>query len=202
VNNYVFARPDYGQPMVLDTFTGQAGNSLYLSGNKMNLYPQLADYQLVYCCNDFNLSTPNSEPGPATRRDARHDFPPVTYLPTEQLVQYMIGNVGAFPRDPMDQRYITSLTTGLIDPTPLDRPAADDGLRLNFSPAAMPVSPEDSDSDGIADHWEVLQGLDPSTPDHNGTELSLKLTGVEGYTNLECYLNWLSDLRVTGTGGP
>jgi len=32
--------------------------------------------------------------------------------------------------------------------------------------------------------------------DHNGAQLSKKFTGIEGYTNLECYLNELSDKIV------
>ncbi|MCX7853723.1 MAG: hypothetical protein N2383_13225, partial [Caldilineales bacterium] len=38
--------------------------------------------------------------------------------------------------------------------------------------------------------------------DHNGTELSVRFTGVTGYTNLECYLNWLADRLVSGTPTP
>jgi len=32
--------------------------------------------------------------------------------------------------------------------------------------------------------------------DHNGTSVSVAMTGVAGYTNLECYLNELAALRV------
>jgi hypothetical protein len=32
--------------------------------------------------------------------------------------------------------------------------------------------------------------------DHNGTAVSVSMTGVAGYTNLECYLNELAVLRV------
>jgi hypothetical protein len=36
-------------------------NSLYFSGNKLSLYPQLADFELFYCCNDFPTSYPNTD---------------------------------------------------------------------------------------------------------------------------------------------
>ncbi len=39
-------------------------------------------------------------------------------------------------------------------------------------------------------------GLNPLVDDRNGAQLSLPLTGVSGYTNLECYLNALADARV------
>jgi hypothetical protein len=47
--------------------------------------------------------------------------------------------------------------------------------------------------------WEIANGLNPNAQDHNGTQLSKKFTGVEGYTNLECYLNELSDKLVGST---
>ena len=48
----------------------------------------------------------------------------------------------------------------------------------------------------MPDDWERAHGLDPLVQDHNGTGLSVSMTGIAGYTNLECYLNELSDLRV------
>jgi hypothetical protein len=202
VNNYVVARSDYGQPMVISEFLNQSNNALYVSGNKMNLYPNFSDYELFYCCNDFNVSGPNTDLGIAQRRETRFDFPMTDYLPADQLVLYMIGNVGAFPRNPLDNRYINSLITNTIDPTPLDRPAADDALTLAYEPNREPEPPLDSDNDGMPDDWETAHGLNPNADDHNGTALSMQMTGVNGYTNLECYLNELADKVVTGTGGP
>ncbi|MCI0393715.1 MAG: hypothetical protein L0332_08840 [Chloroflexi bacterium] len=45
----------------------------------------------------------------------------------------------------------------------------------------------------MPDEWETQHGLNPTIQDHNGRELSASFTGREGYTNLECYLNWLAD---------
>jgi len=202
VNNYAFARPNYGQPLVLSEFLNQPGNSLYVSGNQMNLYPAFSDYQLFYCCNDFPTSAPNTDLGVAQRLTAPHDFPITAYIPTEQLVTYMIGNVGTFPRDPMDRRYINNLIGKKIDPTPLDRPGAEDALTLGFDSKKPPEPPVDSDNDGLPDAWETEHGLNPHVDDHNGTDLSMSMTGMAGYTNLECYINALSDSIVTGVGGP
>ena len=51
----------------------------------------------------------------------------------------------------------------------------------------------------MPDSWENTQGLNPNVKDHNGTQLSLKFTGIAGYTNLECYLNDLADRLVNGS---
>ncbi|MFN8398244.1 MAG: T9SS type A sorting domain-containing protein, partial [Bacteroidia bacterium] len=48
---------------------------------------------------------------------------------------------------------------------------------------------------------ENAHGLNPSMADHNGTTLSASITGVSGYTNLECYINCLADALVGG-GSP
>lgn len=49
----------------------------------------------------------------------------------------------------------------------------------------------DKDCDGMADEWELSNGLNPNdASDRNGTTLS-----VEGYTNLEVYLNSLVDME-------
>lgn len=202
VNNYAFARKGYGQPLALSEFLNQPGNTLYVSGNQMNLYPTLSDYELFYCCNDFPTAAPNTDLGVATRLDERLDFPITTYVPTDQLMAYMVGNVGAFPRDPLERRYVNSLIAKKIDPTPLDRPAANDALALAFDPSKPPVVPVDSDNDGMPDEWETAHGLNPHVDDHNGAELSVPMTGMAGYTNLECYLNGLADSLVTGVGGP
>lgn len=202
VNNYAAGRPGYTQPMVLWDFLGQPGNALYVSGNMMNLFPGWSDYQLFYCCNDFNAYGPNTDLGAAQRRENRHDFPPINYIPADQLTQYVIGSVGALPRDAMDTRYIQSVMTNTFDLTPLDTPGADDALTPDFDPDNAPAAPQDSDGDGMPDEWEAANGLDPNADDHNGVELSAKFTGVEGYTNVECYVNWLSDRLVSGAGAP
>lgn len=198
VNNYMRARGDFSHGMFLDAVITQPGNQLYFSGNQMNLYPQYADYQLVYCCNDFPAGAPNMDKGVATNRTTPHPFPPISYTTTNAVVPYMINTVGAFPRDPMDRRYISALRTDTVDARPRNVAGADDAFALNFDPANPPQPPEDTDIDGMPDGWEQAHGLNPLVQDQNGGELSLALTGVTGYTNLECYLNELSDRIVAG----
>jgi pectate lyase len=53
--------------------------------------------------------------------------------------------------------------------------------------------PLDSDGDGIPDWFEDAYALNRYVPDGNSTELSDSFTGVEGYTNIEVYLNYLID---------
>ena len=191
VNNLMYTAPDFTQAMLVDEFINQPQNQLYFAGNRMNLYPDYQDLQLVYCCNDFDQYHPSTLIPAATMRQVRHDFPPITYTPTEQLTQYMLENVGAFPRDPMDTRYMESLRSGVIPDVEHERAVADDALLVGFDPANPPTPPLDGDRDGMPDDWESAHGLDPNTPSHNGLDLS-----AEGYTNLEVYLNALAEQRV------
>jgi hypothetical protein len=191
INNRSVTRADFGEALMVDAVIDQPGNRLFFSGNVMDRYPGYRDLDLVYCCNDFALYHPNTEPPAAQMLAERHPFPPITTTPPDALIDYMLANVGAFPRDPMDRRLLAPLASGIIDPTPRDRPAADDAFDLDFDPANPPPYPTDSDGDGMPDDWERAHGLDPALPDHNGFGLS-----PEGYTNLEVYLNELADLRV------
>ena len=89
---------------------------------------------------------------------------------------------------------------GVIANTPYDTPLANDTFDLDFAPLNPPLAPVDSDADGMPDAFELryaVYGLNPNLADNNGTSLSLPLTGVAGYSNLEVYLNLLAD-RFTG----
>jgi len=99
----------------------------------------------------------------------------------------------------MDRRLMSFLGKGIIDTNPVD--SVDyyhDAYLLDFNPSNPPLSPIDTDNDGMPDYWEIAHGLNPLVKDHNGTSLSVAITGVAGYTNIECYLNCLSDFLVTG----
>ena len=56
----------------------------------------------------------------------------------------------------------------------------------------------DSDHDGMPDEWESLHGLNPNNPeDRNGMQLSM-----EGYTNLEMYLDELANDKLIWNENP
>lgn len=174
----------------------QPENRFYLEGNRLSRWPGLADYQLVYCCNDFDAAAlaqgmpyPDPAAPPAFSAASPLPFPPLTYSPGgEALVDALRADVGAFPRDPMDRRLLAPLATRTFDPADPSTNPADDALSLDFTVA--PAPPPDADADGIPDGWETANGLDPTgAADASLTTLSVSKLGVDGYTNLEVYLH-------------
>lgn len=195
IGNYMRTRDDFRQGMIEKTILFD-GFSLYVSDNRMSLYPDYSDYQIVYGNTDFFRHHPNTEVGDAIRLQQRHPYAPVSYTSSDGLINYMIDNVGAFPRDAMDRRLIGSLERNEIDPTHRGVRPANDGHLFDW--ITPPIPPLDSDDDGMPDWWELHNGLNPLVQDHNGKGLSVKYTGIVGYDNLECYLNRLSDHYVEG----
>ncbi|MEZ4405535.1 MAG: right-handed parallel beta-helix repeat-containing protein [Polyangiales bacterium] len=194
VGNVSYARSNYAYGLIW--FRNPTGRSTaFFDDNHSNLYPSRTDWQFNWCCNDFRGSAPPAA-RPSWGRAERHPFDDVQYIPASELRQHMVDNVGAFPRDPMDTRLMEAVANESITMTAANRNPAGDALRLPFT--TPPPAPVDTDNDGMPDEWELRYGLDPRAQDHNGTELSVYLTGAEGYTNLECYLAWLSDERISG----
>lgn len=197
VNNYGMSRPNYCEAMFLNTFLSMAQNDLFVSGNLHNRYPSYSDYELFNCCSDFCTSGgPNTDLGQASLLSNRNNFPAITYTNTLDLPNYMVSNVGAFPRFPHETRLMNAVAQNTFASADLSVNAVDDILDL---PAFNQVAPSDSDGDGMPDYWETAHGLNASVSDHNGTTLSQSITGVSGYTNLECYLNCLADALVSGS---
>ncbi len=50
----------------------------------------------------------------------------------------------------------------------------------------------------MPDYWEDSHSLNPNQQDHNGSQLSQQIFGIQGYTNLECYMHCLSDFVING----
>lgn len=204
VNNLAVARSGYGGAMFHHPLLDHPENELYADGNNMNLYPDYTDYELFYCCNDFNLYNPNTDLGTAVKRSSRFNYPAITYTPTTGLRADILEKSGAFNafspanRDSMNRRLFKFLQMNSIDPQPVNGiDYYHDAYLLDYTTA--PAAPADSDNDGMPDSWETAHGLNPNLQDHNGTGLSVGLTGIAGYTNIECYLNQLSDMLTSST---
>ena len=198
VNNYFRTGTSFPYGMFDDQILRNPVNQLYLSGNKMSLYPTRTDYELFYCCNDYAALTSGDVSSlvaqqQAQKRSTRHPFPTITYTPTDQLRTVLLNTAGAWPRDPMDTRLMQNIATNTISAAPIETNPAGDALRPAFSGSA-PSAPPDTDSDGMPDAWEIAKGLNPTVANTNATTLSNL-----GYTDLEVYLQELSASRVNGT---
>ena len=194
VNNLFRTANGFQYGMFDDQILNVARNELFVSGNKMNLYPLRSDYQLFYCCNDYPAeSSPDSTSRRAQARTTRHPFPTITYTPTDQLRVVLLNTAGAWPRDPMDTRLMSFVAADTLSGAPTDTNPAGDALLPAFTGPA-PAAPTDTDSDGMPDAWEITKGTNPNVANTNARTLS-----SVGYTDLEVYLNELSTSRITGS---
>lgn len=190
VGNRYVVRGGFAYGMFLSDLLAVSANQLYLSDNRMSIYPNYADYQLFYCCNDYPANAPNTDTGSAQRRSLRHPYPTVSYRAGDTLAATLPAAAGALPHDPLERRWQSAAQAGLPVAADYGTPQADDTFDLDFAASAPPAAPADSDHDGVPDSFELAQGLNPADPtDRNGTGLSLACTGASGYTNLECWLH-------------
>ena len=116
VGNYMRTNNDHRAGMITTSLLSP-GFSVYVADNRMSLYPQYSDYEIVYGNNSFYANHPNTDVGEATRLAERHPYAPVTYTPSLELSTYMTHNVGAFPRDPMDARLLYYVQNNTLDPS-------------------------------------------------------------------------------------
>ncbi len=193
-NNYSYCQESYNNGMFHHDLLHFNPNQLYFSGNKLSKYPGLADYDLFYCCNDFDTNYPNTDFGIAQRLNQRHTFPTFNLLQTYDLPSYMTEQAGAFPRDDMDSRLMSYVRDLTFDSHPIDQEYIQDGFLIQNSIPPFP----DTDQDGMPDYWEDSHSLNPNQQDHNGSQLSQQIFGIQGYTNLECYMHCLSDFVING----
>lgn len=196
VNNYFRTSSSFPYGMFDDQIMRTPLNRLYVSGNRMSMYPGLSDYDLFYCCNDFSSAGSDTDAQVAQKLASRHPFPSITYTPTDLLPSVLLHTVGAWPRDPMDIRLLQSIASNTIASAPINTNPVGDALLPAFSGAA-PAAPADTDNDGMPDVWETAHGLDPAVANTNGHVLSA-LIGAAGYTDLEVYLQELSTSRIAG----
>lgn len=125
---------------------------------------------------------------------------PVGYVTTHDAAtafEKVLTNVGAsLYRDEIDQRYVTEATNGTT--TYMGAVIQKEGLidlvsDVNgYTEATFPMGkhPEgfDADNDGIADDWELANGLDPTD---SSDALSFSLDSNGYYRNIEVYANSL-----------
>jgi hypothetical protein len=109
------------------------------------------------------------------------EYPEVTTQSAEEAYRLVLANVGAWPRDAMNQRTLAEAEAGT-------------GMLSNVGDALIesgPEPPADADLDGIADDWESSHGLDPADATDNVADRD-----GDGYTNIEEYLNELADTLI------
>jgi pectate lyase len=111
----------------------------------------------------------------------------------EKAYRLVLQNVGAVlpRRDVIDARIIHELNIGIATYGGSWGPGSgiiDSQDEVGGWPVLQSEPPpEDSDHDGMADDWEVGNGLDPLDPEDRNGDINR-----DGYTNLEDYLNTLT----------
>lgn len=98
----------------------------------------------------------------------------------------MVQAVGATVpvRDKVDQRAIDDFLASEV--TPQGSYLSDVSYPADFPVFATPPPPQDLDNDGMADTWELANGLNSSINDSAGDK------DGDGYTNIEEYLHFLA----------
>ncbi len=142
------------------------------------------------------------------RAAAEHDFSGYserlapTVLSSTQAYTHVLANAGAFPRDVVTQTAISEAqnrTGGFGCPI---RAMLDEQGNVAMGPHPLMqgltagTAPSDADDDGMADTWEMANGLNPA----DGTDHSTVM--ASGYTAIEEYINELADALVGDTQSP
>jgi hypothetical protein len=173
INNYFIYGPDTGAA----PFTrGNTNFHIYASNNYKDTDKDgLLDGSVI----------PQAEYGTVDWQSTPYDYPSLTALSPTEAYYAVVSKVGSStPRDEVDERLITELTSlgtlGQLITNENDPPMNGPGIVNGGTILA------DTDGDGMPDEWETAVGLDPNSADNNGD-----ING-NGYTNLEDYLNWLA----------
>ena len=189
---------------------------------------EIAPYGLIYC--DGNIMEGNervtkdnwdggvvlsggqdAEALTLSRWNKPLKMPYMTLMSAQEAYEYVLNNVGAnIPkRDPVDERTIKHIRTGVFDydkkadpatfaPTQHRRSAEDsykngiitDIKQVGGFPEYKGTPRVDTDGDGMPDEWEIKYGLNPKDPsDANGD-----ING-DGYTNIEKYINGIDPTK-------
>ena len=129
-------------------------------------------------------------------------FPTSASMSAQEAVDYVIQHAGqSIIRDAVDARLIEEVASyGKLGGVIVRETDLFPGYGQNpQDPRYVNVRARltDDDRDGMADHWELAHGLDPSDPN------DWKTLTAAGYTQLEQYVNELGDngRDLTSTGG-
>jgi len=117
---------------------------------------------------------------------AGQDYVPITTDPSQSAYDAVLACAGAFPRD-----VVTSTAVQEV----IDRGGSWGGdLPADLLEGLVPgEAPADEDADGMADAWELRNGLDPTDGSDHAT------VQPSGYTAIETYINELADGIACGS---
>ncbi|UCH15719.1 MAG: T9SS type A sorting domain-containing protein, partial [Bacteroidales bacterium] len=164
-----------------DNLSGNGYSYWYVDSNFVEGYPDATDDNWQYGVQNISDSIKD-----VIKLLAPSDFDITTKHTAEEAYAAVLQNAGAVlpRRDTIDRRVIWEVsngtaTYGVSNPGIIDSQEDVGGWPVLFTGPA----PGDNDHDGMADEWELLNGLNPENPlDRNGD------TNSNGYTNLEDYL--------------
>ena len=176
INNYFIAGPETSNAATSTKYFDQwtETDHLYSTGN---YYDGNCDGQLNgTLITDYNGATPMKQPNFNTTH-------PMNVQSAAEAYAAVVEQVGASRvRDSHDKRYIEQLTS-------LGKKGAfianEDDVN-GIGNVANGQKPQDTDNDGMADDWELANGLNPNANDANDKTLG------GGYTNIEHYVNSLA----------
>ncbi len=188
VNNYLKAGPgtrDDVENRSLDAGESGKAGGFYMNGNYMEGNPDVtADNQL-----GLKFSGDADGDTKTTIADTPYSSEGIDALevePAENIYDEILNQAGAaYPkRDAIDARIASEVANG-------------SGRYINREEeiGGYPVVEEhredgfDADQDGMADDWEIEQGLNPKDPEDG------KIVQDDGYSNLEHYMNSLVDIN-------
>lgn len=206
VNNYYKYGPDTrdgnpsGAPRRAMIMNPSRSSSLgypkvYLEGNFVDSYPE------VSASNWLGIAPAGGSRADTAgiKVDQPHTVEPMPTDDAQEAYLQVLAKAGAsLPlRDTLDERLVNDVLNRsgrIIDVQggyPHGTPFAE---TINAWPTlADGTAPVDTDADGMPDDWETIRGLDPNDPaDRSGI-------AANGYTNLENYLNGLTDAGSQGT---
>ena len=166
----------------------------YISGpSDPKMYPFNFVGEITYYLNDNYLKKVGIIDDPWAERDksagldryadsgvkAEIEFavPSVTTQPSEEAYDLVLDNAGCFPRDTVTVRSVNEVRSG----TGIWGRHDPGDLMAGLVPAEPPI---DADRDGMADNWEILNGLDPDNGDDHATVLPSGYTAIEEYCNM------------------